>query len=328
MFRLLVYLYVSRYWNMNICAMTSTVKSLRVLSDATRLRLLVLVAEEEVTVAELQEIVSLGQSRISTGLSLLRREGLVTTRRVGKNVFYSASKNPPAVVQAVMDAAKLEAFVKSRDKAALALVLRKRKNKAAEYFNKLAGRFGRVYVPGRSWQALAHAILAVLPPLDIADLGAGEGTLAQLLAPRAKSVVAVDTSRKMVAFGRAMAKKHGLKNLKFLQGDVEALPINPNSVDLALFSQVLHHVTNPSKAITSAHSILRPNGRILILDLASHREEKVRELYAHLWLGFSEVELYEMLDQAGFTRIEISIVSRETSVPHFQTLLATALKSS
>ena len=208
----------------------------------------------------------------------------------------------------------------------MGLALRKRKDKAAEYFNKLAGKFGRTYIPGRSWQALAHALLRLLPPMVIADLGAGEGTLSQLLARRAKKVIAIDNSEKMVEFGANLAREHGFKNLEYRLGDIEDPPIEHESVDLALFSQALHHASSPQKAVTAAHRILRDGGRVVILDLASHSHEQARELYADVWLGFSEVELQHLLKKAGFSKIEISIVSREPQAPNFQTLLATATK--
>ena len=204
--------------------------------------------------------------------------------------------------------------------------LRKRKDKAAEYFNRLAGKFGRTYIPGRSWQALAHALLRLLPPMVIADLGAGEGTLAQLLARGAKKVIAIDNSEKMVEFGGNLAREHGWKNLEYRLGDIEDPPIEDESVDLALFSQALHHASSPQKAVSAAHRILRNGGRVIILDLASHTHEQARELYADVWLGFSEVELQRILKRAGFSRIEITSVSREVEAPRFETLLATATR--
>lgn len=306
--------------------MSSTIKFLRALSDPTRLRLLLLLVEEEVTVAELQEIMGMAQSRISASLGLLKREGLAADRRVGKNIFYSATGDAGGAVAAVLEAARGDLPGAARDRAALVLTMRKRKDRAAEYFNRLAGRFGRVYVPGRSWQALAHALLGLLPPMVIADMGAGEGTLAQLMARTAKKVIAVDSSEKMVEFGSALAREHGFKNLEYRHGDVEDPPVDSGSVDLVMLSQVLHHVPHPARAVAAAHRILKPGGRVVILDLASHSEDRARELYAHLWLGFAEVEFHQMLKKAGFSKITSSIVSREPDPPHFQTLLVTAAK--
>jgi ubiquinone/menaquinone biosynthesis C-methylase UbiE len=306
--------------------MASIVKSLRAISDPTRLRLLLLLLEEELTVAELQEILGMSQSRISASLALLKREAIAINRRVGKNIFYSVRPETVSSLGSILDAARRELPEAVHDNAALGLALRKRKDKAAEYFNKLAGKFGRTYIPGRSWQALAHALLRLLPPLVIADLGAGEGTLSQLLARSAQKVIAIDNSEKMVEFGENLAREHGFKNLEYRLGEIEDPPIEEESVDLALFSQALHHASSPQKAVKAAHRILRDGGMIVILDLARHSHEEARELYADVWLGFSEVELQQILKRADFSRIEVSIVSRETQAPNFQTLLATATK--
>jgi ArsR family transcriptional regulator len=306
--------------------MASILKSFRVLADSTRLRLLCLLGEEELTVAELQEILAMGQSRISASLALLKRESLVTDRRVGKNIFYRMDLADDSPLAGLIAMASAEIPESKHDRAALALVLRKRKDRAAEYFNRLAGKFGRTYIPGRSWQALAHALLHLLPPMVIADLGAGEGTLSQLLARRAKKVIAIDSSEKMVEFGSSLAREHGFKNLEYRLGDIEAPPIKDATVDIALFSQALHHAASPPKAVAEAFRILKPGGRVVILDLASHSYEQARELYAHQWLGFSEVELDQMLKTAGFQDTEFSSVAREKQAPHFQTILAIANK--
>jgi ArsR family transcriptional regulator len=214
----------------------------------------------------------------------------------------------------------------AQDDAALKLVLLKRQDKAGEYFNQLAGKFGRTYVPGRSWRALSHGLLRLLPPMVIADLGAGEGTLSQLLAKTAKKVIAVDNSPAMVEFGANLAAEHGLKNLEYRLGDIDDPPIKAGTVDLALFSQALHHAASPAKALGAAHRILKPGGRLVVLDLLAHGFEQARTLYAHVWLGFSEVELLRLIEKAGFREVEVSVVSRETRAPHFQTVLATAQK--
>ena len=306
--------------------MASILQSLKTLSDPTRLRLLALLLEEELTVAELQEALGMGQSRISASLGQLRRQGLVLDRRVGKNIHYAAVPAAVAPLRQALAAAVTELAEAERDRQALQLVLNKRRDRAADYFDKLAGKFGRTYVPGRSWQALAHGLLRLLPPLVIADMGAGEGTLSQLLAKKAKRVIAIDNSEKMVEYGARVALENGFANLEYRLGDIEEPPIEATSVDLVLFSQALHHAARPQRAVESAHRILKPGGRILILDLASHTYEQAKELYAHVWLGFSGVELHAMLEKAGFTDLEVSIVAREQQAPNFQTILATGIK--
>lgn len=306
--------------------MKNFLTTVKLLTESTRMRLLLVLREEEVTVAELQEIVGMGQSRISTHLSQLKRYGLAMDRRVGKNIYYSAISEIPIPIVALMDEAQTHLAECPRDKIALQMILDKRKDKATEYFNQLAGKFGRTYIPGRSWRGLAHALLRLLPPMVIADLGAGEGTLSQLLARTAEKVIAIDSSAQMVEFGSRLAETNGVKNLEYRLGDIEAPPIEDMGVDLALLSQALHHTGSPARAVREAYRIVKPGGRIMILDLAAHTFEQARELYAHQWLGFSEVELHEMLRKAGFTQIEVSVFSSEAQAPHFRTILATGYR--
>src|SRR3954462_13230198 len=311
--------------------MASTINFLRLLGDPTRVRLLLLLEEDELTVAELQKILGMGQSRISSHLAQLKRAGVVEDRRSGKNVYYGLTskeeRNPArAKVSELIHALAREMPETARDRTALQLALRKRRDKAREYFDELAGKFGRSYVPGRSWQALAHTMISLLPPLSVADLGAGEGTLSQLLAKTARQVIAIDNSQKMVEFGSQLAKKHGFKNLEYRLGDIEDPPIAKDSVDLAILSQALHHAIHPDRAIGAAHRILKRGGRLVILDLLSHRFEKARELYAEHWLGFSEVQLHQLLEKSGFREIDVSVVSREKESQHFQTVFAGGLK--
>ena len=310
--------------------MASTINLLRLLADPTRLRLLLLLEQEELSVAELQEVLGMGQSRISSHLAQLKRAAVVADRRVGKNVYYGAKQNGHnSQCERVSEITRLLARdlrAGSRDRTSLKLVLQKRQDKARKYFDELAGKFGRGYVPGRSWQALAHTLITLLPPLTVADLGAGEGTLSQLLAKRARKVIAIDNSPKMVAFGSQLAKRHGFKNLEYRLGDIEDPPIAQNSIDLAILSQALHHAIHPEQAIGAARRILKRGGRLAILDLLNHRFEKARDLYADHWLGFSEVQLHQFLEKSGFRNIEVSVVSREKQSPHFQTVFATGVK--
>jgi ArsR family transcriptional regulator len=309
--------------------MSSTLKSLRALSDPTRLRIVALLEKDELSVNELQEITRMGQSRISTHLGLLLDSGLVRSRREGKRTFYrlhpDADAGSDEFIQLAIRGAK-ELSEHAADQINLKRILGRRREQAQIYFNQIAGRFDRVYGPGRSWQAFGHMLLRMLPPLVVADLGSGEGLLSELLARRCKKVIAVDNSEKIVAFGAAKAKKNGLKNLEFRQGDLQNPPIEAGSVDLAILSQALHHADEPGKAIEAAYRMLRPRGQILILDLAKHNFDKARELYGDRWPGFAESDLHRWLEGAGFRKIEISIVAREEQPPHFQTILAEGIK--
>ena len=304
--------------------MPSILNSLKMISDPTRLRILLLLGDESLSVAELQQILGMGQSRISTQLSQLKKEGLVADQRSGKNNIYSAQI--PLALGKIISEAGSELPEREKDRSSLRHILRKRKDQVRAYFDELAGKFGREYVPGRSWKGLAEAMLKILNYDTVADLGAGEGTLSQLIAQRAKKVIAVDNSEKMVKFGQNLAKENGLPNLEYRLGDIESPPIDDSSVDLAILSQALHHAKHPPKALSEAHRILKPGGRLIVLDLLQHTFEKARELYFDTWLGFPEAELAEMITSAGFSEVETAIVDREEIPPNFQTLLASATK--
>lgn len=299
-------------------------KSLKLLADPTRLRILMLLEQEALSVAELQEILGMGQSRISTQLSQMKTEGLVEDERSGKNNIYSCSATPDLLEVARLAAREVREV--DNDASALRHLLSKRKDASRAYFDELAGRFGRDYVPGRSWKGLAEAMLRVLNYRVVADLGAGEGTLSQLLARRAEKVIAVDLSPKMVEFGRELAVKHGLPNLEYRLGDIEEPPIDDASVDLAILSQALHHAEHPQRALEAAWRMLKPGGRLIVLDLLQHGFEEARELYADRWLGFSESDLAAMLEKAGFSSVETAVADREKDSPGFQTLLAVAAR--
>lgn len=302
---------------------------LKILSDPTRLRLLALVQREELSVAELQEILGMGQSRISSQLALLRQANLVADRREGKNAFYSLrSPLPPrtlALVRAAIDSVA-ESGPLAGDRENLDLALQRRRRTQEQYFNLIAGRLGRNYCPGRSWEAIGHLALRLAPAVEIADLGAGEGLISQLLARRARRVWCIDNSPRMVEVGTELARKNGLANLTYQLGDIEDVPLPDRSVDIAILSQALHHAQRPQRAVEEAARILRPGGQILVLDLNEHAFEKARELYADVWLGFKPAVLHGFLKRAGFSQVEVTAVAREADEPHFETLLATGFR--
>lgn len=304
--------------------MASIVKILRAAADPNRLRILLLLKAEELSVAEVQEILTMSQSTISTHLSQLKHAGLVEDRRTGKSSLYRLSPNGDMnLVETLLVKAETETPEAAADRAAMRRVVKKRQEKMRNFFDSMAGRLGKDYVPGKSWKSLAEALLRLMPPLVVADLGAGDGSFALLLSQRAGRVIAVDSSEKMLEVGREQAQRAGVTNADFRLGDMEEVPIDAASVDVVFFSQSLHHAMHPGHALEEAARILKPGGRIVILDLARHRFEEARELYADEWLGFGEAELEEMLAKAGFTNVEVSVVDRSTEAPQFQTLLAT-----
>ena len=284
---------------------------------------------EELSVAELQEILGMAQSRISSQLAQLRQAGFVADRREGKKAFYSLRTGLPprqfALLRAAGDAVT-DAPEFAEDRGNLNRILQKRRRVAEQYFNLIAGRLGKGYCPGRSWEAIGHLALRLVPPIVVADLGAGEGLISQLIAHRARQVWCIDNSPRMVDVGTELARKNGLANLTYKLGDIESVPLPDHSVDMAILSQALHHAAHPQAAVNEAFRILRPGGQLAVLDLKEHTFEKARELYADIWLGFKETVLHGFLRQAGFQQVEVTVVSRETVDPCFETLLASGTR--
>jgi len=309
--------------------MTDTWDSLKVLSDPTRLRLLALLLKEELSVAELQEILGMGQSRISSQLALLRQAGFVLDRRDGKKAFYSLRAGlPPKQITLLRAACDSVADLPetAEDRGNLERTLHKRRQHSEQYFNLIAGKLGKNYCPGRSWEALGHLALRLVPAITVADLGAGEGLVSQLLARRAERVWCIDNSPKMVEVGTELAKKNGLSNLAYKLGDIESVPLPDKSVDLAILSQALHHASHPQTAVNEAYRILKPGGQLLVLDLKEHHYDKAHEQFGDLWLGFKESALHGFLKSAGFLKVDVTTVSREANEPHFETLLASGVR--
>lgn len=288
------------------------------------MRIISLLSEEELSVAEMQEVLGMGQSRISSQLAVLRKAGIVTDRREGKKAFYSLSDSIGPEERKVIDVAREAAAGQAElaeDRSNLEHVINKRREITEQYFNLIAGRLGKNHCPGRSWEAIGHFLLRLVPRITVADLGAGEGMVSQLLARRAERVWCIDSSTRMVEVGTELARKNGLANLEYKKGNIEKVPLPDSSVDLALLSQALHHARRPQLALQEAYRILRPGGQVIVLDLKEHTFEKAQELYADLWLGFTESNLRKMLKAAGFQQVDVSTVAREEKEPYFETIL-------
>ena len=300
---------------------------LRLLGDPTRLRLLRVLAADSLNVSELTGVLGVAQSGVSRHLGLLKDAGLVAEDRTGSFAWYRLSDSfadgggPLAPLRAWLD----EEFGKSTpetraDDGRLEEVRRLRKENFSAH--SLSGEERRQLVPGRSWAAWARALGLLMPAMDVADLGCGEGYLTLEAARWARRVVAVDRSKDVLERGKALAARRKLKNITWKRGDLEKLPIANASIDVALLSQALHHAERPERALAEAHRILRPGGRVLVLDLREHEEAWVRSKLGDRWLGFSEDRLKALLGGAGFSNMAVRIGARRENDP-FTVLIAT-----
>jgi ArsR family transcriptional regulator len=301
----------------------------RLLGDEARLRILRLLGLERLNVSELTAIVGIAQSGVSRHLGLLKDAGLVEERREGGFTYFRlapALSDPEtnghgalaALLRAEFEAAGRTEAGKADD-ARLAEVRRLRR----ENFDAHSGpdTNERQLVPGRSWAAWARALGHLLPPLRVADLGCGEGYLTIEASRWAKTVIAVDRSRAVLDRARALAKRRRVRNVIWKRGELERLPVRDEAVDVVLLSQALHHAADPARALREAHRILRPGGRVLVLDLREHSQRWVRDRLGDRWLGFKDESLASLLRNAGFVEVRSAVGARRIGDP-FTVLIA------
>ena len=297
---------------------------LRLLGDETRLRLLRLLGQEPLNVSELTAVLGLAQSGVSRHLALLRDARLVTEERAGGFAWYRladrAAQNGNAPLWSWLQEHFDRATPETRaDDARLAEVRRLRKERFTD-----AARHGderRQLVPGRSWAAWSRALGTLLPPLEVADLGCGEGYLTIEAARWAKRVIAIDQSAEVLGRARELARRRRVKNITWKRGSLERLPLARASADIALLSQALHHATDPRRALAEARRILRPGGRLLVLDLRAHDQEWVRAKLGDRWLGFDDAMLQRLIEDAGFGDVAVRVGARRGDDP-FTVLIA------
>ena len=303
----------------------------RLLGDEARLRLLRVVAKDRFNVTELTGILGLAQSGVSRHLGLLKEAGLVAEERDGAFAYYRLAPGVRDEVHGPLwplldsqfTAANASPAAKADD-SRLQEVLRLRR----ENFDHTGPdtRDGQQLVPGRSWAAWSRALGLLLPAIDVADLGCGEGYLTIEAARWARRVIAVDRSPVVLARARALATRKRAANITWKRGDLDELPIDDGSVDVALLSQALHHALDPAVVLAEVDRILKPGGRVLVLDLRAHDEGWVRERLGDRWLGFSDDHLAGLLTRAGFTGVRVTPGARRTNDP-FAVLLAVGTRA-
>jgi SAM-dependent methyltransferase len=304
----------------------------RLLGDEARLRLLRVLARERLNVTELTGVLGLAQSGVSRHLGLLKDAGLVSEQRDGGFTYYrlasvldGAGDNALAtMLRAQFAASAGDASVRADD-ARLQEVLRLRK----ENFDTHSGpdtRDARQLVPGRSWAAWSRAIGLLLPRLKVADLGCGEGYLTMEAARWASRVIAVDRSDAVLKRAQSLARRRRVSNVIWKRGELEKLPMQDRSVDVAMLSQALHHAHSPARAVAEAARVTVPGGRVLVLDLRTHQEEWVRAKLGDRRLGFDDDELKRMLTDAGLEHVHVGVGARKAGDP-FTVLVASGTKT-
>jgi len=303
-----------------------TAALLRLLGDSTRLRLLRVLSLESLNVSELTAVVGVAQSGVSRHLGLLKDAELVAEERAGAFSWYrlsdafSANGSRPSLHAWLADEFARTSATTRADDARLEEVRRLRKDTF-----RVHGDERRQLVPGRSWPAWARALGLLLPAVDVADLGCGDGHLTVEAARWAHHVTAVDRSADVLARGRELAKRRKLGNITWKRGELERLPIKAATMDIALLSHALHHADHPERAVAEAHRILRPGGRVLVLELREHEENWVRATLGDRWLGFSEAKLRGLLQDAGFEQPVVRLGARRSADP-FAVIVATGTK--
>jgi SAM-dependent methyltransferase len=314
----------------------------RLLGDDARLRILRLLDSERLNVTELTSILGIAQSGVSRHLGLLKDAGLVEERRDAGFTYFRLAPGLQGghngfgpiwpLLRAHFDTAAATAEGRA-DTARLEEVRRVRKENFDDH--GADGERGQI-VPGRSWAAWARALAHLLPPLVIADLGCGDGYLTVEASRFAKKVIAIDHSEAALTRARQMAQRlvrrspgeggRRVKNIEWKRGELEKLPLKDASVDVALLSQALHHAASPEKALAEAARIVKPGGRVLLLELRGHQEQWVRERLGDKWLGFDDVELKRLLESAGLTAVKVTIGARRARDP-FTVLIASGVKT-
>ena len=300
---------------------------LRLLGDPTRLRLLRALSAESLNVSELTAVLGVAQSGVSRHLSLLRDAGLVEEERAGGFSWYRPSdrfSNGSPLFSWLHEEFKRSTAETRADDARLQEVRRLRKENFSAH--ALFADERRQLVPGRSWPAWARALGLLLPAVDVADLGCGEGYLTLEAARWARHVFAVDRAKDVLDRGRELARRRKLRNITWKRGDIERVPIDDASMDIVLLSQALHHAEHPDRAVAEAHRILQPGGRLVVLDLREHEEGWVKAKLGDKWLGFSETALHDLIHNAGFTKPIVRIGARRTGDP-FTVLIAAGTKA-
>lgn len=307
--------------------LTSAVNTLQLFAEPTRVRLMALLEGAELTVAELVTITELAQSSVSTHLGKLRDAGLLRDRRLGVSTLYALNEgNMPDGAKQIWSLVRgeLKDAVLDGDRGRCADVIKARE-RTHGWPDTVAGQMERHYSPGRTWEATARGLFGLMQLGDLLDAGSGDGTLAHLLAPRAKSVTCVDRNQKMVDAARARLAR--VKNATVCLGDVHELPFADDAFDHVMLFNILTQATTPLRVVSEAARVLRAGGNLAVVTLAPHDHTDVTANYHDIHAGFSTAQVRRMLQKAGLTTDSCDITCREKRSPHFEVITAFAHKT-
>lgn len=303
-------------------------ESFSALADPTRCRMLLLLDRHELTVTELCAVLQLPQSTVSRHLKTLADAAWVASRRDGTSRYYALALDGAGGPRSVLwDLTRGQLSGRAgadQDTRRLERVLARRTETSQLFFASAAGQWDRLREELFGREAFPRALLSLLPAEWIAgDLGCGTGATMAMLAPHVRQVIGVDSSEEMLAAARS--RLAGVSNAELHRGALEALPLDSRALDVATMVLVLHHVPTPSLAMAEAARVLRPGGRLLVVDMAPHDHEEYRQQMGHVWLGFGEDQMRRWLQQAGFegTRIHALPPATEARGPALFAAVAT-----
>jgi len=298
----------------------------KLLSDSTRLRLLMLVDREELSVAELAAITQLAQPRVSTHLAKLKEAGLVNDRREGVFVYYRmAGRIEDKSLESLWELLRKNTSdpVIEQDIERISQILSSRKGNT-NWADSVAGDMERHYSPGRTWEATTRAIVQLLDLGDVLDIASGDGVMAELLAPYAKSITCLDIGQRVVVAGKK--RLHSYQHVKFELGDMHDLPIKDASFDTVLLMHALTYTNQPELVFAEASRVLKPGGRLVAVTLQKHAHKTSVAAYNHLNLGFTEAQLHQLCSHADLQPLNIQMSTVEKRTPNFEVLTLIAAK--
>lgn len=304
----------------------AAVDLLQLVGEPTRVRLLALLSQEELTVAEIVLVTQLAQSSVSTHLGKLREASLVRDRKSGASTYYALNEGAmPENARKVWELVRAEVSdsLLDHDRERSAHIVRARE-RASGWPDAVAGEMERHWSPGRTWESLARAMVGVVRLGDVVDVGAGDGTLAQLFGPRARSWTCVDRNERVLSAARDRLAR--AKNTRFLLGDAQELPLRDATFDVALMLHVLTQVESPARACSEAARVLRPGGVLVAVTLDAHDHLDTTAAYGDVHPGFAPAALRRFIGRAGLEVDACDVTSRDARPPCLRVISAFAGK--